>query len=244
MPDQHPDQRLPVTRAAVAARLAQAPAAELAAVLVGAGLTPDVEGDPALLASQITRALWWRTHTPVGHLAMPSSLDRLVDRIGRKLDQDLPDGDAWRRLEALTTALVPAGRVADLDQLDAQTRARLRKKLWPAWTGVAGGAGAAGGRLAALKLLSWTRGKWWDLVPMLPKVGPVFVVIRKGAATVARVSAPVGITLALLSLNQALGAEDDQALPLLLGVGLVVRDLPDVIDVEAIDPTGEERPTG
>ena len=38
-----------------------------------------------------------------------------------------------------------------------------------------------------------------------------------------RVAPPVGIGLALLSINGALGPEYDRALPLLLGVGLLRR---------------------
>jgi len=91
----------------------------------------------------------------------------------------------------------------------------------------------------ALKVLAWTQGPVWDLLPRVPQVGPVFAGIRAGVRTVARASAPLGIALALLSLNQALGPEDDRALPLLLGVGLLARELPSVdeaVEVPASAP--------
>lgn len=68
----------------------------------------------------------------------------------------------------------------------------------------------------------------------MPRLGPVFLGLRKGATVVARVSGPVGIALALLSLNQSFGARDDDALPLLLGVGLLVRAAEPVIDAEEL----------
>lgn len=238
-----------VTREQVARRLRAAPAEELAAVLVGAGLRPPPDAEAAALAEQLTGALWWRSHSPVGHLVLPASLDQLVDRIARKLELSLPEGDAWARLDALTRQILPHGRLLDPGQLDPDTRARLRKRLWPAWTGVVGGAGAASGQFAALKLLAWTQGPIWELLPWVPHLGPAFLAARKGVLLVARVSAPVGVVLALFSLNQALGPEDDRALPLLLGIGLVVRDLDPVADVEEVaapDPAepGERSPGG
>ncbi len=223
-----------VTRADVAARLRLCRPDDLAAVLQAADLAPADPHDPAALAEQIVAALWSRTHTPLGNAVMPASLDRLVDRVARKTDTTLPQGDAWARLDALTRALLPGGRVTRLDAVRPETLDRLRKTLWPAWTGVAGGAGAAGSRLAALELLRRTTGPIWDLLPRVPTVGPVFAGIRKGATTIARVSAPVGIALALLSLNQTFGPEDDKALPLLLGVGLLLRDAPQVVEAVVV----------
>lgn len=229
-----PSSHAPVTRDAITCRLRAVPAEDLAAVLVGAGLRPAPDAPAAALAEQLTAALWWRSHSPVGQLVLPASLDQLVDRVARKLDLSLPEGDAWARLDALTRQLLPGGRLLEPGQLDPATRARLRKRLWPAWTGVVGGAGAAGGQYAALKLLAWTQGPLWELLPWVPHLGPAFLAARKGVLLFARVSAPVGVVLALFSLNQALGPEDDRALPLLLGIGLVVRDLDPVVDAEEV----------
>lgn len=229
-----PSPPLAVRKEAVLARLVTCPRDELAAVLLAGGIEVPPEADARALAERLVDRLWWRTHTPVEHLALPGTLDRLVDRVARKAGHELPEGDAWRRLEHLTATMLPHGRVDDLSQVDPALRQRLRKTLWPAWTGVAGGASAAGSRLAALKLLQLTTGPIWDLVPLVPKVGPLFLGLRKGAVVVARVSAPLGIALALLSLNQSFGAADDEALPLLLGVGLLVRDAPPVVDAEVV----------
>ncbi|RME20596.1 MAG: hypothetical protein D6798_20110, partial [Deltaproteobacteria bacterium] len=87
-------------------------------------------------------------------------------------------------------------------------------------------------------LLRRRRGPVWDLLPRVPTVGPVFAGIRRGATTIARVSGPVGVALALLSLNLAFGAEDDRALPLLLGIGLLVREAPRVVDAVVVADPG------
>lgn len=227
---------VPVRREAVLARLRTCPAQELAAVLAVAGVAAPAEADGPALAELLVATLWRRTHSPTTGLVLPRSLDGLVDRVARKLQLDLPDGDGWLRLEALTARLVPGGRVEDLGELSPEQKARLKKRLWPAWTGVAGGASAAGSRYAALRLLQWTTGPLWDLVPLIPSLGPVFTALRAGLGTVARVSAPVGIALALLSLDQAFGAEDDRALPLLLGVGLLVGEAIRPVDVVELPP--------
>ncbi|MCB9778721.1 MAG: hypothetical protein H6742_09180 [Alphaproteobacteria bacterium] len=232
-----------VSRHDLALRLSRCSREGLAAVLEGAGVDTPEDADANALADRFVRQLWWRTHTPAGMVALPASLDRLVDRVARRLDLELPEGDAWRRLDALVTEVLPDGRVEALDQVDPAALERLSRRLGGAFAGVAGGAGAAGSHIAALKLLQWTRGPLWDLVPLLPKVGPVFTGIRAGASTVAKVSAPVGIALALFSLNQTFGAQDDKALPLLLGAGLLLREaepVPETVEpVEQIEVPGD-----
>lgn len=238
----------PILRADVLARLRTSPADELAAVLAVGGVAAPADADGPTLAELLVSTLWRRTHSPTTGLVLPKSLDGLVDRMARKLALDLPEGDGWVRLQALTERLVPGGRVDDLGQLSPEQKARLKKRLWPAWTGVAGGASAAGSRYAALRLLQWTTGPLWDLLLFVPSLGPVFAAIRTGLVQVARVSAPVGIALALLSLDQAFGPEDDRALPLLLGLGLLVGEAVrpvDVIEVPAPPPpAAEEAPPG
>ena len=68
------------------------------------------------------------------------------------------------------------------------------------------------------------------LLPLIPRIGPVVVALRGTAATVSLVSGPLGVVLALWSLNRTLGPTWDTALPLLLGVGLVLRP-----DAEPVD---------
>ncbi len=224
-----------ISRDQLTARLALAEPDDLCAVLVAAGLEPQAEADARGLAQQLSAALWWRTHTPLGQALLPDSLDRIVDRVARKLDRRLPEGDGWARLEALTASVLPAGRVKSTSELDPELRARLARGHGAAISGLFAGTGAAATRIASWKLLSWTRGPVWDLVPLVPKLGPVFLTVRAGAATAAKLSAPVGLAMALLSLNATFGAADDEALPLLVGAGLLLRELPVVQEAEVVE---------
>ena len=134
------------------------------------------------------------------------------------------DGDTWLRLASLTDALVPGDRPVSLDALDPETVRRLRRSAWGqvlGWTGV--GASAAS-RWAAVRTLGLLQGPIFQMLRLLPTVGPVLVKAKGAAGAVAAVSGPVGIALALASLNASLGARYDRALPLLVGVGLVLRN--------------------
>ena len=183
------------------------------------------EGDGSeRLADRLVAALWWRTHSPAGQVLIPDDLGQLLDRSARRLDLELGEGDTWSRLEALTTELLPAHRPISVDQLDPEVRKRLTRTIWLQLFGTAAAGGAAGSRIAAMRLLTWTSGPLWDLLLLLPKVGPALGTLKTGAGTVAAVSGPVGIALALASLNSLLGPRYDQALPLLLGVGLLCRN--------------------
>lgn len=176
------------------------------------------------LARRLVDALWWRTHSPLGKAILPDALDDLLDRYEKKLGMELGDGDAWRRLESLTAKLLPADRVLSVEELPEEARAKLEKALWLDMAGVSVAGGSAGARWAARTLLKWTRGPLWDLIKLIPRVGPILGGIRTGAGKVAMVSGPLGITVALLTLNHTLGPDYDRALPLLLGVGLVSRN--------------------
>lgn len=215
---------MPVHRREVEARLARCPAEELAVVLQVAGLRAAEEEGAEVLARRLAAALWWRTHTPLGGALLPDQLDALLDRVERKLELRRGEGDAWQRLAALRRRLLPDGRPRGLDELDPELRRRLARTHRLAIGGLAAGTGAAAGRIAAWRLLAATTGPWWDLLPLVPKLGPVFLGLRAGAGAVLRLSGPVGLALALLSLNASFGAADDEALPLLLGIGLLLDE--------------------
>ena len=82
------------------------------------------------LARRLVDALWWRTHSPLGKTLLPDALDDLIERYERKLGLELGDGDAWRRLESMTTAMLPSDRALSVDELPEDARKRLEKALW------------------------------------------------------------------------------------------------------------------
>jgi len=213
-----------ITRSELQQTLSAKDHTALRAVLDASDVRYDQGDGGGQLADRLVASLWWRTHSPAGQVLIPDDLGQLLDRAEDRLDLDLGDGDTWSRLEALTTALLPGDRPISVEQLDPEVRKRLARTVWLQLFGTAAAGGAAGSGFAATRLLTWTTGPLWDLVRLLPKVGPALVTLRTGAGTVAAVSGPIGIALALASLNSLLGPRYDQALPLLLGVGLLCRN--------------------
>lgn len=213
-----------VSRAEVESTLASRDPRVLAAVLDAADVRHPAGADGPELARRLAGALWWRSHSPAGQVLAPDTLDDMVDRTARRLDLDLGKGDAWVRLDALTARLLPGDRAVSVDDLDPAARQKLAHCIAAELFGTGAAGTAFGARWIARLLLGWTKGPLWDLLLLLPKVGPILLAVRGGAGTVAAVSGPVGVLLALLTLNQALGPRYDKALPLLLGAGLACRN--------------------
>ena len=211
-----------VAKESVREVLAGSDPTSLRAVLESAGISTKENADSDMLSEKLVRALWWRTHTPIGLFAVPDSLGKLVDRTAKRLKLPLDEAlDDWDRLDSLTEQLLTRCEGADaLAELDPKHVNRLKRGQWLAWTGasVAGGTAASG--YLSQQLLRVTA-PYRTLLPLIPGVGPTLVAVRKGVEQVARFSTPVSITLALASANQALGPEYDRALALLLGVALV-----------------------
>jgi hypothetical protein len=179
------------------------------------------------LAGRLVKALWWRTHSPAGQAIRPDSLDDLVDRYGQRLEVHLPTGDVYGRLQALAVSTLPAtDEPLDLETLDPSVKQKLQRPVWGRLAGATGSGGAFGAGWVARRVLQGTIGPIWMLLAKLPYVGPFVIGVRSSAGTVLSLSGPVGIGLALLTLNSALGPRYDRGLPLLVGAGLVLRDLP------------------
>jgi hypothetical protein len=213
-----------VTADALRDRLASRDPALLQAVLEASGVrwSPDDEG-PAL-ADRLVRALWWRTHSPLGQAVAPAALDGLLDEVGGRLQLDLGPGDAWDRLEALARALVPAGRPLHAAELSPELRRRLSRPVWGRIAGAGAAGSAVGAGWAARHLLGLASGPWFELLKRLPTVGPALLWVRGASGAVAAVSGPLAIGVALLTLNSALGPRYAQAVPLLVGAALALRE--------------------
>lgn len=193
-------------------------------ILDAAGVSARGETDAKGLAARIVDAVWWNHSTPIGYVAERASFEDIVAHLARKLgvaDRVDPDQDVWDQVAALTAALVreiPAHGIT-LEDLDDGTRGRLR----PAWLPPLGlGAGAASSfatRWGAGKVLDVLRTPIGRLLPLLPVVGPWVGTVRTGLSAVHLVSGPLGVALAVLSLNSALGANYARLVPLVLGIG-------------------------
>lgn len=196
----------------------------LSAVLTAADVAHDgPEEGSAQLAGRLVGALWWRSHSPARQVVAPQSLDGLVDRAGGRLKVELGEGDVWARLDRLTTHLLDRAEPIRVDELPPEVRKKLERTVWTKVLGTSAAGSAAAARIASMKLLQLASGPTWRLITMLPKVGPALVAVRAGAGTVAAAAGPVGVVLALVTLNSVFGPTDDTALPLLLGVGLACR---------------------
>ena len=213
------------------ARLAERDPDLLRAVLEASDVSWRDEDDTDALAGRLVSALWWRTHSPAGQAVMPDSLDDLVDRYARKLSVALPAGDAYARLQVLSGHALPSpAEPLRFDALDPGVQRKLRRPVWGRLAGASGSGGALGAGWIARKVLTGTVGPVWALLARLPYVGPAVVAVRSSAGTVLSLSGPVGIGLALLTLNSMLGARYDRGWPLLVGAGLVLRDVPATVD--------------
>ena len=203
-----------VDREDLEAQLRRYSAEDLSLLLSAAGIDAAPTEGVEALARRVSRALWWRTHTPLGGLVWPSNLDDLVDAVERRAKLELGEGDVWSRLARLSAICGSA------EEPDAEILRKVAPGLpWGAMAGTTAAGGAAGVRQASLWALRLTSGEIGKWLPLIPKVGPVYLVVRQGVRTAAVVSAPLGAALALAAINGALGAEYARALPLLVGIG-------------------------
>ena len=205
--------------------LAVQPPEALRAILIAAGMSDPGEGPSDALADQVVKQLWWSAQTPLGYAAGNAALEDIVQRVAKRLDvrhKVLPSEDGWTQLAHLTRALVanlPEGHGVALSDLDSGMRDRLRPH-WKRSVALGGGAGSSlGARLASNAVLGFLAGPIGRLLPLIPPLAPWVHTIGAGARTIQMVTGPLGVALAVLSINQALGPDYKKLLPLLLGIG-------------------------
>lgn len=217
----------------------------LAVVLDAADMRVRAGDGPGSMGKRIASALWWRTHTPVGKVAMADDLGGIIRRVARKGQIDLPESSDDRELLAALTAALVSGDTLNLAEVDPKVMKRLKASHWAEFLGVGSAGAAVGSKVVAATYLKWTA-PVVDWLPYVPKVGPILVGARTLSNTVVKVAAPVGIGISLLTLNSVLGADFDRALPLLLGCGLALRDASAApegpLEPEVVDPFDTEHP--
>ncbi len=215
---------LPTRRDDLERSLAQQDPEALALILDASGVGRRGAESGRDLAKHIVDAIWWSYSTPLGYYAERATLEDIVAHVARKLrvsDRVDPDVPVWDQVTALTTALldeIPSHGVS-VDDLDADTRARLRPQWLPPLGFGVSSAGSFAGWWGSGKVLDLLKSPIGRLLPLLPYVGPWVGAVRTGLSAVHLVTGPLGIALAVLSLNSALGANYAKLVPLLLGVG-------------------------
>lgn len=235
---------MPTTRDALEASLALQDPAALQLILDASGVDARGATTAQALAGRIADAIWWNYATPLGYLAERATFEDVVRHLARRLKVDHrvdPDLPVWEQVETLTRVLVeeiPADGIS-LASLDESTRRRLSPSWIPS-VGLGGGAASSfAARWGTGHVLNLLRTPIGRLLPLLPGVGPWVGVIRTGAGAIHVVSGPLGVALAVLSLNSALGANYKRLVPLVLGVGaLGPKPVEDAVEVEA--PAGAE----
>lgn len=218
-----------VRRSEVVAALSVHDAQGLTAILDAAAVSLRGAQTSPELAQRITDALWWHYSTPLGYLTERASLDEIVDHVARRLGvRELPEGDAWARLRAMTVALArtTASQIAldeasgvSLDQLDDRVRQRLDGSWMPTAMPATGGAVAYSAGAVGKVFVRWSNTPIGRLLPLIPKVGPVFRGVRGAAGVAALVGTPVAVGLSVVALNNSLGSSYRKLVPLLLGIG-------------------------
>jgi hypothetical protein len=232
-----------ITRDQLEATLAVHDADALRLILHASDVDPRGAETPAALAARIADAIWWNYCTPLGYITERTSFEDIVRHLARKLqvsDRVDPDVPVWDQVSALTQALVaqlpPEG--ISIESLDEGTRAR----LFPSWTAPLGwGSGATSSfatRWGTGKVLALLKTPIGRLLPLLPVVGPWIGAVRAGISTVYFVTGPLGVALAVLSVNSALGTNYTRLVPLVLGVGALGPQA--VMDAEIV--RGEAAP--
>jgi hypothetical protein len=214
-------------------------------ILDASGVSARGATDARGLAARIVDGIWWNHSTPIGYLAERATFEDIVAHLARRLgvaDRVDPDLEVWDQVAALTQALVreiPAHGIT-VEELDEGTRGRLR----PAWlppVGFGVGAGTSfATRWGAGKVLDVLKTPIGRLLPFLPVVGPWVGTVQAGLSAVHLVTGPLGVALAVLSFNSALGANYARLVPLVLGVGaLRPRAVEDADELPAPTPTPE-----
>lgn len=215
---------MPITRPDVEAALALHAPEELRAILDAAGVDRKGAQTSRELGERIAEALWWHATTPLGYVTDRTSLEDIVQRVGRRLgvqDRLVADADAWTQLQQLTAVLfetLPTGGVS-LSSLDAGTRERIEPSWMPTiGLGVGSGTTASAAWMSG-RALDFLKGPFGRLIGLVPPLAPYYKALVGALGTVRFVAWPLTLGLVVLTANTALGANDRKLVPLLLGVG-------------------------
>lgn len=214
--------------------LSQCQTVSLQETLTGNGIYYPPEASSPDLARSIADSIWKYSHTPLGKTFLPSSLEDIIQIYCKKLSYTI-DAHAplTHQLQALRQEILSTNPDINIADIPPELQERLERSVLPTILGAGAAGGAAGARWAAGKVLEWTALKWLDLIKLIPQVGPAIITIRNTAGLVSRISGPLGIALAIWSVNNGFGPKWDRCLGLLLGAALCLETQP--IDISITD---------
>lgn len=202
--------------------------------------TNNVKTNEAMSKEESIKALvdgiWSHSHTPIGGAIAPMSLEEIIQIYAHKLDAPIDSKiDIQLQLRILRSKVMANCNNIDISQIPPEVLDRLQRSVIPSVIGAGAAGGAATTRWAAYKVLAWTASKWLNIIKLIPQLGPAIITIRSTAGVLARVSGPVGIALAIWSINNHLGPKWEQCLGLLIGLSFCLDESNAVLLPEKIN---------
>ena len=169
--------------------------------------------------------VWSHSHTPIGGFVAPMSLEDIIQIYAKKLDTPIDStADIQSQLKMLRSKVMANCNTIDISDIPPDVLERLQRSVIPSVVGAGAAGGATTTRWAAYKVLAWTASKWLNIIKLIPQIGPALITIRSTAGVLARVSGPVGIALAIWSINNHLGPKWEQCLGLLIGLSFCLEE--------------------
>ena len=173
----------------------------------------------------LVNAIWSNSHTPIGGFVAPMSLEEIIQIYAKKLDSPIDSkADVQSQLGSLRSKVMAGCNNIDISDIPPEVLDRLQRSVIPSVVSAGAAGGAATTRWAAYKILAWTASKWLNIIKLIPQIGPAIITIRSTAGVLARVSGPVGVALAIWSINNHLGPKWDQCLGLLMGLSFCLDE--------------------
>lgn len=164
-------------------------------------------------------AIWKHSHSPIGSILSKKSLEDIIQIYAHKLNIPIDQNtDIHTQLHILRSRASSQCSDIQISEIPPDVLERLQQSVIPSMLSAGAVGGAVTTRWAAYKVLAWTASKWLNIIKLIPQIGPAIITIRTTAGVLARVSGPVGIALAIWSINNHLGPKWDTCLGLLIGL--------------------------
>ncbi|MAA78958.1 MAG: hypothetical protein CL916_06830 [Deltaproteobacteria bacterium] len=178
----------------------------------------------------LVHGIWNHSHTPIGGLVAPKSLEDIIQIYAQKIDIPIDSKTSVQsQLGVLRSKVMANCNTIEISDIPPEVLDRLQRSVIPSVVGAGAAGGAATTRWAAYKILAWTASKWLNIIKLIPQIGPALITIRSTAGVLARISGPVGVALAIWSINNHLGPKWDKCLGLLIGLAFCLDESDEIL---------------